>query len=164
MNAVRRFLFRLVSLFRFHRAETELSREIQAHLRLLEDEFVAGGMSAADARYAAKRAFGGVEQAKEHQRDARAFRWLAGWPMDLKLGARMFVKYPGLTIVAVIALAVSIGAGAAFMEFVTDLMHPTLPYEDGGRIAGIVNWDAAAKQPNRRAMHDFLQWRGRVTS
>src|SRR5688572_1682238 len=125
MAAVRRFLFRLVSFFRAGRAETELSREIQAHLRLLEDQFVARGMSAADARSAAKRAFGGVEQAKEHQRDARSFRCLAGWPMDLKVGVRMFVKYPGLTVVAVIALSVSIGAGAAFMEFVTDLVHPT---------------------------------------
>jgi putative ABC transport system permease protein len=164
MKAPRRFAFRFVSLFRSSRAETELSREIQAHLRLLEDEFAAKGMSAADARYAAKRAFGGVEQAKEHHRDARSFRWLAGWPMDLKLGVRMFVKYPGLTIVAVIALSVSIGAGAAFMEFVTDMVHPTLPYKDGGRIAGIVNWDPAARQADRRAMHHFLQWRDQLTT
>ena len=87
MAAVRRFLLRFLSLFRSTRAEHELGREIHAHLQLLEDQFLAKGMSAADARRAAKRAFGGVEQAKEHQRDARSFRWLAGWPMDLKLTA-----------------------------------------------------------------------------
>ncbi len=164
MAGVRRLLLRFLTFFRSDRAEADLAREIAAHLKLLEDSFLAQGMSAEEARYAARRAFGGVEQVKEKQRDTRSFRWLAGWPMDLKLGARMFVKYPGLTIVAVIALSVSIGAGAAFMEFVTDLMHPTLPYKDGGRIAGIVNWDASTKQTNRRAMHDFLQWRGQVTS
>ena len=113
MAAVRRFLLRLLPLFRSDRAEHELAREIRAHLQLLEDQFAARGMSAADARRAATRAFGGVEQAKEHQRDARSFRWLAGWPIDLKSGVRMFARYPGLTVVAVIALAVTIGAGAA---------------------------------------------------
>jgi len=64
MAVVRRFLLRVLSLFRSTRAEHELAREIQAHLRLLEDQFLAKGMSAADARRAATRAFGGVEQAK----------------------------------------------------------------------------------------------------
>lgn len=91
MPPVRRFVLRLLSHFRSTRAERELAREIESHLQLLEDGFRAQGMSAADARCAARRAFGGVEQAKEQQRDARSFRWLTGWSMDLKLGARMLV-------------------------------------------------------------------------
>src|SRR5688572_28792472 len=106
MGSLRRFLRRFVALFSASRAEADLSREVNSHLQLLEDQFVARGMSAADARYAARRAFGGVEQAKEHQRDTRTFRWLAGWPMDLKLGTRMLLKTPGLTVVGVFALAV----------------------------------------------------------
>jgi len=92
MTALRRFLRRLLSLVRSDRAEQDLAREIDAHLQLLEDQFVARGMSASDARIAARRAFGGVEQAKEHQRDARSFRWvdeswldpsrLSGFSMD----------------------------------------------------------------------------------
>lgn len=104
---------------------------------------------------AARREFGGVEQAKEHQRDARSFRWLAGWPMDLKLGTRMLIKYPGLTVVAVIALSVAIGAGAAYLEFVSDLLHPTLPLKDGDRIVGIVNWDGSSGSAEQRSLHDF---------
>ena len=99
MARARRFFLRLVSLVRAGRAESELDREVRAHLRLLEDEFVARGISASDARYAAKRAFGGVEQAKEHQRDARSFRWLRGTALDFRLGFRMLIKYPGLTLV-----------------------------------------------------------------
>jgi hypothetical protein len=83
---LRRFLRRLAALFRAGRADDELGRELDAHLRLLEDQYVSRGMSREEARYAARRAFGGVEQAKALHREERSFRWLAGWPMDLKLG------------------------------------------------------------------------------
>src|SRR5829696_904772 len=74
MPPVRRFMLRLLSHLRVNRAERELAREIDAHLSLLEDGFRAKGMTSVEARQAARRAFGGVEQAKEHQRDARSFR------------------------------------------------------------------------------------------
>jgi hypothetical protein len=164
MSAIRRFLLRLVSLVRSDRAETDLAREINAHLQLLEDAFRARGMSARDARAAARRAFGGVEQVKEHQREARSFRWLAGWPMDLKLGLRMLVKSPGLTIVGVVALSVAIGSGAAYMEFVNDMVRPTLPLPHADRIVSVLNWDAALGEPVYQSLHDFTVWRERVRS
>jgi len=67
MSSIRRVLARLLGFFRSNRAESDLTREIGAHLQSLEDQFIAQGMSASEARYAAKRAFGGVEQVKEHQ-------------------------------------------------------------------------------------------------
>ena len=76
MTTIRRVVLRLLSFFRTGAAEAELSREIRSHLQLLEDEHVAKGMSREDARLAARRAFGGVEQTKEHHRDTRGFRWL----------------------------------------------------------------------------------------
>ncbi|MEX2273187.1 MAG: ABC transporter permease [Vicinamibacterales bacterium] len=164
MSRLRRFASRIFLSLRTSRAESELSREISAHLQLLEDQFVAKGMSREDARYAAKRAFGGVEQAKELQRDERSFRWLAGWPMDLKLGMRMLVKTPGLTIVAVIALAVAIGGGAAHVEFVKDLFHPDLPIPGGDRVVGIQIWKPVAREAESRALADFATWRGRITT
>jgi hypothetical protein len=87
MQQLRRFFSRFVAFLRADRADAELTREIAAHLQLLEDQFAAKGMTPVEARYAAKRAFGGVDQTKEEQRDTRSFRWLAGWSMDLKLGA-----------------------------------------------------------------------------
>ena len=71
---MRRTILRLLSSFRSSRAERELSREIRAHLQLLEDQYIAGGMDPEEARYAARRAFGGVEQVKEHQREVRQRR------------------------------------------------------------------------------------------
>ena len=72
MAALRRLLSRLISSFRHGRAEDELSRELNAHLALLEERFLADGMAAGEARLAARRAFGGgVEQTKEQQREMR---------------------------------------------------------------------------------------------
>ena len=163
MSDLRRFARRVATLFRLSRAEQELAREIQAHLQLLEDQFVERGMSRHDARAAAKRAFGGVEQAKEHQRDARAFRWLAGWPMDLKLGVRMLARSPGLTVIAVFALAIAIGAGAAYLEFVNDMIRPSLPFPGGERIAGIRVWDAERSGPQAISGRDLAAWRSAAT-
>jgi predicted permease len=163
MTHLRRFVRRVLALFRTGRDERDLSREIAAHLQLLEDGFTAGGMSRADARRAAKRAFGGVEQAKELQRDARTFRSLAGWPMDLRLGARMLVKSPGLTVIAVVALAVAIGGGAAYMEFVNDFFRPTLAFPGGDRLVGLLTYDVAKGDVETRALRDYAVWKGSIT-
>lgn len=159
MTHVRRFVGRMLALLRPGKAESDLSREISAHLQLLEDTYVARGMARADARYAARRAFGGVEQVKEEQRDARSFRWLAGWPMDLKLGARMLIKTPGLTVVAVIALAIAIGAGAAYFEFFNDFFRPSLAFKGGDRLVGILTWDVSKNAVEGRTAYEFTEWR-----
>src|SRR5918993_4369307 len=113
MTAIRRFILRLSAFVRSDRAEHELKREIDSHLALLEEQFRAQGMTAEDARDAARRAFGGVEQAKEHQRDTRSFRFLDDSWLDFKLGTRMLVKYPGLSLVGGVAMAVAIAFGTA---------------------------------------------------
>ena len=161
---MRRFLLRLLSSFRSGRAERELSREIRSHLQLLEDQYVAMGMNAEEARSAALREFGGVEQAKEHQREARMFRWLAGWPMDLKLGGRMLMKYPGLTIVGGLAMAFAICVGAVIFEVVSLVVFPSLPLPQGDRLVQIRYWDIAANDPEPRMLHDFNVWRTTLQS
>jgi len=164
MTTIRRFVQRLLSVVRPHRAETDLDREVSAHLRLLEDSFVTKGMSAEEARYAARRAFGGVEQAKEHQRDVRSFRWLDDSRIDFKLGARMLVKYPGLSIIGGAGLAVAIAVGTAFFSFFHAYLVSTLPVADGARIVGLENWDLKRNNEARQSMHDFLTWREQMTT
>jgi putative ABC transport system permease protein len=159
MTTIRRFVLRLLSFFRTGAAEAELSREIHSHLQLLEDAFVSKGMPRDDARLAARRAFGGVEQAKEHQRDARGFRWLEDSRIDLKLGARMLVKYPGLSIIGGAGLAVGVAIGAGFFAFLYSFLYATLPVEGGERIVALENWDTEANTEMRRSMHDLATWR-----
>jgi putative ABC transport system permease protein len=158
MTTIRRFVLRLLSFFRPGAAEAELSREIQSHLQLLEDEFVSKGMPRDDARLAARRAFGGVEQAKEHQRDARGFRWLDNSRMDFKLGARMLAKYPALSLIGGAGLAVGVGIGAGFFAFLYSLLYATLPVEGGERIVALENWDIDANSEMRQSMHDLAMW------
>ena len=72
--------------------------------------------------------------------------------LDFRLGLRMLGKYPGLTLVGGIAMAFGIAAGAAVFEFVTQFMHPTLPFRDGDRMIGISRRDkrcSPSAQPGR---------------
>jgi putative ABC transport system permease protein len=158
MTTIRRFVLRLLSFFRPGAAEAELSREIHSHLQMLEDEFVSKGMPRDDARLAARRAFGGVEQVKEHQRDARGFRWLDNSRVDFKLGARMLVKYPAMSLIGGTGLAVGVAIGAGFFSFMYSLLYATLPIEGGERIVVLENWDIDANSEMRRSMHDLVTW------
>lgn len=162
MSTVKRFLRRLAAPFRSTQAERDLAREIRAHLRLLEDRFLAQGMSPDEAKSAAQRAFGGVEQAKEHQRDARSFRWIDNSRIDFKLGARMLVKYPGLSLVGGIGLAAAIAISATAFAFFYSYMYATLPLEDGERIVAVENWNVEINNEERRSLHDLVAWRNEL--
>jgi len=97
MSDLRRGVLKLVHALWPGRGESDLTREIDSHLAILEDEFQRRGMTPEDARLAARRAFGGVEQAKELQRDARSFRWLTDARQDARYAARMLRRAPGFT-------------------------------------------------------------------
>lgn len=84
--------------------------------------------------------------------------------LDLKLGIRMMARYPGLTVVGLLAMIVAIGVSAAWFEFTKDMFDPALPLEDGGRLVAISNWDAEAAAREPRSLHDFTTWRAEVRS
>jgi predicted permease len=107
---MRRFLIRLLNVFHARRAEDDLARETAAHLALLEDDYRRRGLPADDARFAARRAFGGVEQAKDRQRDARSFPLLDDARRDLGHAARLLRRDPLFALTAVLSLAIGIGA------------------------------------------------------
>jgi hypothetical protein len=165
VGTIRRLFLRLLSFFRSGRAEAELAREINSHLQLLEDKYLAQGMKPEEARCAARRAFGGVEQAKERQRDARSFLALDSWWLDVKLGVRMLIRYPGLALIGGfgIAVAVAIAAGGFSLIYGT-FLDPSLPLEEGDRIVSLQNWDSPANSPERRILHDYLIWHDELNS
>ena len=79
--------------------------------------------------------------------------------LDFKLGVRMLRKYPGLTIVGGMGMAVATAIGAGAFAFVNTYLHPDLPLHEGDRIVSIVNWDARRGRADRRVLHDFVTWR-----
>src|SRR5262245_19879913 len=83
---------------------------------------------------------------------------------DYKLGVRMLLKYPGLTIAGGLALAIAIGIGAGWYDLVGKLMWPTIPLPDGDRIVIIETQNALTNQPELRVTRDFLEWRSDVRS
>jgi predicted permease len=110
---MRRFISRLRNAVSPSCAENDLSRETAAHLTLLEDDFRRRGMTADEARVAARRAFGGVEQMKDRQRDARSFVWLDDARWDLRHAARLLRRDLLFLLTAVLSLAIGIGANTA---------------------------------------------------
>jgi len=133
MATFRRFLLRLVHFFQPHRAESELERELAAHLGVLEDEYKRRGLTDAEARLAARRAFGGVAQATELHRDARSFRWLNDLRQDVRFAARARLRAPGFTAVVVGTLAFGIGANTAIFSVVHAVLLRSLPYPGADR-------------------------------
>lgn len=156
---------RLRLLFSPHAAESRMDDEIRFHVEMEAERLQReAGLDPAEARRRALVAFGGVERHKEELRDGRGLAWLGGLSLDLKLGFRMLVKYPGLTLVGGLAMAFAIWAGAVTFVLVGQVVNPTLPLPGGDRIVQIGNWDVSANDQEPRALSDFLFWRDGLRS
>ena len=130
MRYLRRLLSKWLSLSRNAQVEAELEREINAHLALLEDDFLARGVSADEARLAARRAYGGVEQAKQMHRDERSILWLEQLSRDIRYAVRQFLKSPGFAITVILTIALGIGANTAIFTLVHSILMKSLPVGD----------------------------------
>ena len=85
------------------------------------------------------------------------FSWL-----DFKLGFRMLARYPGITVVGTVAIAVAIAMGTIYVEALDKIWNPRLPIRDGDRVVTLRNWDTRELREESRSLHDFAIWREQV--
>jgi putative ABC transport system permease protein len=157
-------LARLSSLWRnlSHKArvERDLDDELAAYLELLAEEKVRAGMSPAAARRAARIELGGIEQVKERVRAARIGAFIDTLSLDLRFGVRLLARSPGFAAVAVLALALGIGANAAIFSAVDGVLLRPLPYPQAGRLVLVSSHFSRSNFPyGNLCLADYLDWR-----
>lgn len=145
----------LRSLFSRDRVERDMDAELRLHLEMEIEKNVARGMSQAAARREALRSFGGVEKFKEECRDVRGGGLIESLMQDTRYGARILLRNPGFTVVAVLTLALGIGANTAIFSVIYGVLMRPLPYKDGNQLvivqqqaplAGVLNLPFSVKE------------------
>src|SRR5947209_22034 len=134
MNILRSLAMRLGSMFRKRKLDADLDAELRAHLDALAEANIRRGMSPEEARFAARRAFGGFEQTKSLCRDQRGLPFLEALVQDLRSGLRMLAKSPGFTAVVVLTLALGIGGNTAIFSYIDAWFIKPLPFPHPDRL------------------------------
>ena len=137
---LRRVLARVSALFQKPKLDRELEDEILAHIELAERDALAGGMTPAEARNEARRAFGGIEQMKEEHRERRGIRPVETLLRDIRYGLASLRNDPGFALVAIGVLALGIGANTAMFSLVDAIFLKPLPFPHPERIVRV--WES----------------------
>jgi putative ABC transport system permease protein len=127
-------ILRLRSLFAPRLVEEELDEELRYHFEREIEKYMGAGLNAKEARYAAQRSMGATEQRKEECRDWRGVRWIEDTLLDLKYSVRSLANMPNFTPIAILVLALAIGANTAVFTVVNGVLLRPLPYREADRL------------------------------
>lgn len=164
MIRLRVILHRVFGVFFKSRLERELQDELQSHIEMQIEENIESGMNADEARYAALRKFGGIDQVKESYRDKRSIPIIESLARDIRFSARTFFKNPVLTLTIILILALGIGFNAAIFSFVNVTLLQPLHYPQPEQLVRI--YEKRIKQNESReniSYVDFIDWQQRNT-
>jgi predicted permease len=151
---------RLRAMLRKNRLDQDLDEELRLHLEMRAADNAAAGMSPEQARYDAQKRFGNTTLLKEDTREVNIIGWLDEAVRDFRHALRMLQRSPGFTAVAVLTLALGIGANTAIFSVVDAILLRPLPYPEPDRLVRI--WEASAKFDSPRNTvnpFNFLDWR-----
>src|ERR1017187_4473219 len=156
MNTFREFLNRVRAPFRRRWLESEMAEEMRLHVEHLTQKSIADGLSREEARFAAQRRFGGAEQFKEQCRDGMRWNWLEDLLRDVRFAIRVLRKNIGFTTVAMLTLALCIGATTTIFSLVYSLLLKPLPFPEPSRIVEIHNvFDSKILESNLVQYEDY---------
>ncbi|MEY2491148.1 MAG: hypothetical protein QOH24_99 [Verrucomicrobiota bacterium] len=157
MPRLHAWVHRLLGVFRKNRRDAEMSEEIQQHLDALTERNIAAGMSPKEARNAALREFGGVEQIKEKAREQRVWLSADDFLQDLRFGARTLRRSPGFAILAILCLTLGIGTNAAVFSWIEGTLirpYPLVAHQD--RMFALTGTTRGAQGYNGLSYPNFL--------
>jgi predicted permease len=154
---LREALNRFRSFFHKQPLDHELDAEMAAHIEMAMEENLRRGLSPAEARRAAYVQFGGMEQARELHRNSRGLPWLDGLMQDLRFTFRTMRRDCGFTIIAVLILALGIGANVAVFSVVNTILLRPLPFRDPRQLVRIVEKDPKSGESSKTYTADATQ-------
>src|SRR5262252_175629 len=154
---------RLRALFRRESVLRDIEEELRVHVEMETETNIRRGMPPNEARAAALKSFGNVGRNTELGYDIRGGGWLETLRQDLRFGARMLLKQPGFSLIALLTLALGIGANTAIFSVVNAVLLRPLPYREAERIVAI---QELSKEGERKMVTpaNFLDWRAQQTT
>ena len=157
MISLRQTLDRIRAMFRSEQLDREVNEEMASHLEMAVEENLRRGMSPEEARRQALVRFGGVQQAIERHRESRTLPWVDVLRQDLRFTFRMLRRDSGFAVVAVLILALGIGANIAVFSVVNTILLRPLPFRDPQQLVRIVEKDAKTGESSRTYTADATQ-------